>query len=150
MNERKYWLTVWSLTTWREFLKAGGTVYGLPARYENRIKQTSVGDFLICYMRGTGRSEFFAVLEITSAPFWNNKQIWSEEIYPVRLNVKVIVQARHGIKFKAIFERLSLFKKLKDPSNHRCWSNHFHQSLRLWNEQDAMVVYEEIAKAPLN
>src|SRR6266545_2332906 len=59
-----YWLTVWSQKTWREFLVAGGQVYGVSATYEKFIKKLKVGDQLICYRRGVGFSEFFAILEI--------------------------------------------------------------------------------------
>jgi predicted RNA-binding protein len=142
---RSYWLTVWSLKTWREFLRAGGEVYGLPQRYERTAKKFKEGDYLVCYQKGA--SEFFAVLEIASKPYWDNHQIWSDEIYPVRLKVRRIVIARRGIPFKDLFSSLSVYKRLKDPSNPKCWGNHFHQSIRPWSEDDAMAVLNALSKA---
>jgi predicted RNA-binding protein len=141
-NQRSYWLTVWSLTTWREFLRAGGDVYGLPPRYQKQAMKLKIGDQLICYMKG--RSEFFAVLEVASLPWWDNKQIWSEDIYPVRLRVRQVLVPRNGVTFLGLFKRLSLYSRLKDPSNPKCWGNHFHQSVRAWNEQDARVVLKAL------
>src|SRR5205085_1444187 len=120
-----YWLTVWSQKTWREFLVAGGQVYGVSATYEKFIKRVKVGDQLICYRRGFGFSEFFAILEVTSQPFWDNRPIWTDDIYPVRLNVRQVLAPRQPIKFTKVYKRLSLYRRLRDPHNHRCWSNHF-------------------------
>jgi predicted RNA-binding protein len=103
-----------------------------------------VGDQLICYRRGFGFSEFFAILEVTSQPFWDNRPIWTDDIYPVRLNVRQVLAPRQPIKFTKVYKRLSLYRRLRDPHNHRCWSNHFHQALKSWTPKDARVVINSL------
>lgn len=148
VEDKQYWLTVWSRDTWRDFLKAGGEVYGLPARYEKRAKQISIGDHLICYMKGT--SEFFAVLKVTSKSFWDNTQIWEDDIYPVRFFVREVIKAHTGIKALDLLKQLSLYTRLANPSNPKSWGNHFHQSIRTWNREDSKLVIEALKQQVIN
>ena len=140
------WLTVWSLESWREFLRAGADTYGLPAAYEERVRDFKVGDRLICYMRGEGLSQFFAVLEVASEPFYDTTEIWSAAAYPVRVRVRSVLRPSQAIKYREIHKRLSLYRRLREPDNHKCWGNHFHQSIRLWPERDADTVVNALAR----
>ena len=140
------WLTVWSLETWREFLIAGGDTYGLPVSYEERVREFRIGDRLICYMRGEGLSQFFAVLEIASEPFYDATEIWSAAAYPVRVRVRSVLRPSQAIKYREIHKRLSLYRRLREPENHKCWGNHFHQSVRLWPERDADTVVKALTR----
>lgn len=139
--DRNYYLTVWRLDTWRDFLCAGGNVYGLPESYQKLATQLKPNDYLICYMAGL--SEFFAVLEVASESFYETKLIWSAGIYPVRVKVRRAIEPRIGIGVKAMADKLSFMTPDK-LANHRLWSNHFHCSIKRWKPEDAWAVVQAL------
>ena len=85
----QYWLNLFSPKTWQEFLDAGGSVSGFRLSRIKTAKQIKPGDRLLCYL--TGISRFVGVLEAISAGFEDETPIWSDELFPARLKVKVIV-----------------------------------------------------------
>ena len=70
MKKRTYWLDLFTGTTWREFLDAGGGVSGFRERRWNTVRQIKPGDYLICYL--TGISRFIGMLEVRSKPYVDN------------------------------------------------------------------------------
>ena len=144
MADRKYWMVLFSPTTWREFLDAGASVYGLSDRYNTSANKTSPGDYLLCYV--TGISQFMGLLEVTAAPYKGNTKIWEYEILPIHIKVKPIVclPPEKGIPVLSLKERISFFLSLKNPSR---WANHFRNSIREWKRLDAEVVIHELKEA---
>ena len=67
MNDRNYWLDLFTGKTWEEFLKAGGQISGFRSRKHNLAKKIKIGDYLICYL--TGISRFVGILEVKSECF---------------------------------------------------------------------------------
>jgi predicted RNA-binding protein len=147
MEERQYWLGLFTATTWEEFINSGATVYGLNERFKVTAGRTKPGDYLICYVAGISR--FIGVLEILSAPFWDNSEIWTYDIYPIRLKVKIVQQLtlETAIPVKELSSKLSMFQNLSSPSS---WASHFRNSLKSWKSADAKVVIEALTKAKQN
>ncbi len=80
MSTRSYWLSLFSGTTWQEFLAAGSEVTGFPERRWRTVQQIQPGDYLLCYL--TGISRWIGVLEATSEPFLDTSQIWKDNSFP--------------------------------------------------------------------
>lgn len=134
------WLTVWAPDTWGEFLRAGATTYGLPDKYDLLSKRVKQGDLLICYM--SGRSEFFAVLEVLEGVRFDNTLIWLRGVYPLRFKVRKVYEPRYGVRALDLRDKLSLFRRLRNP---QVWGNHFHSSIVVWTEEDAAAVLTGLA-----
>ena len=77
---RTYWLDLFTGTTWKEFLAAGGEVSGFRERRWKTVQQMEPGDYLLCYL--TGISRWIGVLEVVSEPFKDTTPIWKDEAFP--------------------------------------------------------------------
>lgn len=128
-----YWLDLFTGTTWDEFRQAGSKISGFRKRMRNVATKIQPGDILLCYLTGVMR--WVGALEVIRATN-DQTRIWSSDEFPVRLEVKPLVQLgpEHGVpmlelegkvqfysgpadrgKFKA-FVRMSpnLFKNSRD------------------------------------
>jgi hypothetical protein len=85
MGETTYWLDLFTGTTWKEFLAAGGGVSGFRESQWKTVQKIKPGDYLLCYL--TGISRFVAVLEVTSKPFKDTAEIWKDDVFPCRVGV---------------------------------------------------------------
>lgn len=56
MEERRYWLDLFTGTTWNEFVAAGGDVSGFRENRWNTVQEIRPGDYLLCYLTGPSRS----------------------------------------------------------------------------------------------
>jgi predicted RNA-binding protein len=142
--DRNFYLTVWHLDTWRDFLRAGGDTYGLPESYEKLAAKLKPDDYLICYL--AGRSEFFAVLEVAGRCFHSTRLIWSAGVYPVRVKVRRTIDLGRGVSVKDMADKLS-FLTPELLTSHRQWSNHFHCSIKPWKPEDAWAVVKALIDA---
>src|SRR5262245_5385734 len=114
---RRYWLDLFTGTTWAEFLKAGGTVSGFRDTRWNTVKQLRVGDYFLCYL--TGLSRWVGVLEVTGAPYLDrDTRIWEVDLFPARVPVKIIIQTTPlcAVPILTMQDQLSIFKKAASPS----------------------------------
>lgn len=67
MGSRTYWLDLFTWTTWKEFLDAGGMVSGFRESRWKTVQKMKPGDYLLSYL--TGISRFIGILEVTSPAF---------------------------------------------------------------------------------
>jgi hypothetical protein len=51
----RYWLDLFTGTTWQEFRDAGATVSGFSERRRKLASQIQTGDILLCYLTGVMR-----------------------------------------------------------------------------------------------
>jgi predicted RNA-binding protein len=144
MDERKYWLALFTTTTWQEFLDSGADVYGLSKRYRVTAACTKPGDYLLCYVAGISR--FIGLLEVLSRPFSDTSSIWSSDIYPLRLRVKVVLALtpETAVPVKELMEDLSVIRNLKSPSK---WAISFRISFKKWLASDARTVIKALEEA---
>ena len=108
------------------------------------VQRLKVGDYLLAYL--TGVSRFIGVLEVTSAAYQDDAPIWSLDVFPCRVHVKVVEQltpetAVPILDFRA---RLTIFQGLKNPN---LWQGAVRGSLTKWNQQDGEAVVEAIRHA---
>lgn len=50
MQDRNYWLDLFTGTTWQEFLDAGGKVSGFRESRWKSVQKMKPGDYLLCYL----------------------------------------------------------------------------------------------------
>jgi predicted RNA-binding protein len=138
------WLDLFTGQTWNEFLENGGTVSGFRQSRWNTVSKMKPGDYLLCYL--TGISRWIGLLEITISPFKDEKQIWSREIFPCRLNVKPIITLtpETAIPVKDLKDNLSYFQGIKSPN---AWTGHFRSSPIKEKEEDANTVIQAMEEA---
>jgi len=140
MNE-KYYLAVFNEETWNEFLEKGSSVYGTTSTRQKRMESTKPGDFLICYV--TRLSRFVGLLEITSKAYLENRHIWKNDIYPIRVNVRplYILKAENGILFSELKEECGAFEKYK---NTQSWAGFVRTSLNTIQDNDAKIIVDKL------
>lgn len=114
-NERSYWLDLFTWKTWQEFLAAGASISGFRLSRWGYVKQMKPGDYMLCYL--TGISRFIGILEVTSAPYQDDKTVvWSAEAFPARVRSRVVVQLKPetAIPVESLVTRFSWYEKLKN------------------------------------
>jgi hypothetical protein len=142
---RTYWLDLFTVETWTEFLAAGGEVSGFSEVRWKSVAQMKPGDYLLCYLVG-GVSRWVGVLEVTSPGFMDRTPIWKAKTFPARVRVRVIAQltAETGIPVLDMRDQLSVFRELRNPN---IWSGHFRGSPYRWTAEDGEAVLAAITDA---
>jgi hypothetical protein len=140
---RQYWLDLFTVETWQQFLDAGGTISGFSPNRWARVRKMQPGDYLLCYL--TGASRFVGVLEVTDQPFQSSEPpIWAAN-YPSRVNVRVVAQLTPETAVP-VHDLLSRFS-FHDQSRPHVWTGRFRGSPARWSERDAKVVEAAIMAA---
>jgi hypothetical protein len=147
MTTKNYWLDLFNLTTWQEFLDAGGQVSGFREGRWKTVQQIKPGDYLLCYL--TGLSRWIGALEVTSEPFRDTSRIWKDDIFPSRVRVKPIVQltAETAVPITQLRDQLSIFENLSSPF---AWTAHVRSSPTRWKAADGEVVVNALLEAQRN
>jgi len=141
---RGYWLDLFTPTTWREFLDAGGAVSGFKASRASRVQKIRPGDHLLCYL--TGISRWIGILEVTGPAYNDTTPIWESDPFPARLPVRVVVALtpETGIPVLEMRDQLSVFQNLKSPER---WSGAFRGSPARWKVADGETVTRAVLDA---
>jgi predicted RNA-binding protein len=107
---RKYWLDLFTGTTWEEFLEHGGEVSGFRASRKRLAERISPGDYLLCYL--TGISRFIGILEVKSKCYEDATPIWRDEQFPIRFDVDILekLDAKTAVPVLSLKDELELFK----------------------------------------
>lgn len=147
MSKRSYWLDLFTGATWNEFKDAGGKLSGFRKSRWNTVQKIKPGDYLLCYL--TGVSRFIGILEVVSEPFQDDSPIWSDEEFPCRLKVKIIVELTPEIAIPVheLRDSLSFFQDLKSP---HAWTGNFRASPAKWKTSDGETVVKALLEAKEN
>lgn len=142
MAERKYWLDLFTGKTWEEFLKNGAQISGFKEIQKSTAQKIKVGDLLICYI--TGISRIIGVLEVISECFIDKTPIWEDDIFPVRLRVKLLhkLNPETAIPIHDIIPKLEIYKKFG-----KNWRAFLRRSPKELSAEDGNLILEEIKKA---
>lgn len=140
----QYWLDLFTGTTWKEFLDAGGTVSGFRESRWKTVQRIQPGDYLLCYL--TGVSRFIAVLEVTSKAFKDNSPIWEDDDFPCRLNVKSVVSLtpETAVPISELRDKLSIFENLTSP---HAWTGRLRGSPAKWKAADGQAILATLKDA---
>ena len=146
-DTRGYWLDLFTGTTWQEFLAAGANVSGFRERRWRTVQRIKPGDYFLCYL--TGVSRFIGVLEAVSEPFKDYSPIWKDEVFPSRLEVRIIASLtpETAVPIFQLKDRLSIFKNLDNPN---AWTGHVRGSPTRWKTSDGEAVVEALIEAERN
>jgi hypothetical protein len=144
MDKPNYWLDLFTGTTWKEFLEAGGKVSGFRETRWKTMQSIKPGDYLLCHL--TGVSRFIGLLQVTSDAFRDATGIWKDENFPCRLKVKVIIALRPetAVPIHDLRDQLSMFKDMKSPI---AWTGNFRGSPLKWKTADADIVVRALQEA---
>lgn len=143
-----YWLDLFSPTTWRQFLDAGGTVSGFRKNRSSTVDQMKPGDCLLCYL--TGVSRFIGVLEVVSEPYMDgSKSVWQDEDFPCRVDVRIVDQlsVETAIPIMRLSDQLSIFRNLKSPN---AWTGRVRGSPAKWSAADGVIIAAAVHDATIN
>lgn len=146
-SARSYWLDLFTGTTWKEFLDAGAEISGFRDRRWAAVQRIQPGDYLLCYL--TGVSRWIGILEVVSAPFWDESPIWKDEQFPCRVRVKVVVSLtpETAVPVLQLKDQLSVFQDLVSPN---AWTGHFRGSPARWKASDGAAVVDAVLEAERN
>lgn len=142
--QRTYWLNLFSVETWQEFLDAGADVTGFSESRWTSVMRIREGDILLCYL--TGVSRLVAVLEVVDAPYQDTTPIWKKAVYPSRVRVKVVVTLtpETAVPFTDLRDELSIFRDLQNPN---AWTGRVRGSPTKWSAPDGKAVLRAIEAA---
>jgi hypothetical protein len=147
MAARSYWLNLFSIQTWQEFLNAGASVTGFRENRWSQVQRVAVGDYMLCYL--TGVSRFVGILEVVCEPYKDaSHSIW-KDAFPCRLKVRVIAKLtpETGVPITDLADSLSFFQNLKSPN---AWTGQVRGSPAKWKNEDGEVVLEAVRNAERN
>lgn len=148
MKKPNYWLNLFTLETWEEFLKSGGNISGFRKNRESTAKKIKKGDFFLCYLVGVSR--FIGILEVTSECFESeNPKIWKYDSFPIRLEVKIVskLKPETAIPINTLKNELSIFENMKSPNS---WTGHVRGSPTKWKSDDGEKVVKSVLYAEQN
>jgi hypothetical protein len=144
---RTYWIDLFTIETWKEFLDHGGDVSGFSEKRWATVQRMKPGDYLLCYL--TRVSRWVGVLEVTGEPFFDEEPIWSSRVFPSRVSVRAILTLRpeHGVPVLDMRGELTVFQNLDNP-NH--WQGPFRGSPTRWKAADGEAVVRALQEAKAN
>jgi len=140
----KYWLDLFTGTTWSEFQNAGANVSGFRPRMRNAAKNVKPGDILLCYLTGVMR--WVGALEVIG-PSKDDRPIWKDVDFPVRFDVKplIVLQPENGIPMSDLEGRVDFFRSAKDRGKFRGFVRMSPNRFGL--EKDGALVLELLKQA---
>jgi len=108
-----YWLDLFTGTTWDEFRDYGATVTGFRHRMRGSLDKVKPGDIFLCYL--TKVMHWVGALEVVGQSK-DKTQIWKNDEYPVRFDVKPIVMldAEFGIPMNQLEGKAAFYAGPKD------------------------------------
>jgi len=135
-----YWVQVFTVKTWQEFLDAGGKTSGFRSTRWGLIQQIKPKDQLLCYLSGVGK--FIGILEVRDEPYLDTTKIWEDEIFPCRVDVRVVIALRPStaVPIRDLRDRLSIFRK-------KSWGVYLMASPSKWKEADAESIIDAVFRA---
>lgn len=147
MSAPRYWLDLFTGTTWDEFVEAGAEVSGFRESRWSTVKNIRPGDRLICYL--TGVSRFIGMLEVMSEPYQDDTPIWSSEDFPCRMKVRALVTLipETAVPIHDLRDRLSIFEKLSSP---HAWTGRLRGSPAKWKATDGDAILDALREAELH
>lgn len=144
MSSPRYWLDLFTGTTWKEFLEAGAEVSGFRESRWTTVRKIKPGDRLICYL--TGVSRFIGMLEVTSEPYKDDEPIWSDEDFPCRMRVRPLVALTPeiAVPIHNLRSHLSIFENLTSP---HAWTGRLRGSPAKWSVGDGEAIFTALREA---
>lgn len=144
---RSYWLDLFTIETWKEFLDHGGDVAGFGETRRANVNRIRPGDYLLCYLIRVSR--WVGLLEVAGEAFFDEKPIWSSKVFPWRIAVRVVLALppEHGIPVLDMREELTVFRNLHNQNK---WQGPFLGSPTKWKTSDGEAIVRALQQAKAN
>jgi hypothetical protein len=144
---RTYWIDLFTVETWKEFLDHGADVSGFSEKRRATVQRIKPGDYLLCYL--TRLSRWVGLLEVMSEPFFDEEPIWSAQVYPWRLKVRALLtlEPKYGVPVLDMRGELTAFQNLSNPNQ---WQGPFRASPTRWRASDGEAVVRALQEAKAN
>jgi predicted RNA-binding protein len=135
----RYFIDLFSPTTFSRFISSGKNISGYGKRQEGIAKGIKKGDLFICYL--TKISRFCGILEVQDKYFIDSSPIFVDENDPYIIRFKVKPIALLDVEYSIpIFDDL-LWKRLIFTQE-KVWTSMIRSSLRELDEKDGKHLYE--------
>lgn len=134
---RRYWLVLFTGTTWQQFLEAGGRLASFREGRWPQVQQVQPGDCLLCYL--TGVSRFIGALTVTGAAYFDTAP-------RLPVTAQVLLTPETAVPILELRERLTVLKS----RNPRAWTARLRGSPNRWPTADGERVLEAVLDAQLN
>ncbi len=107
LEERRYWLDLFTEETWLEAARHDFTITGFSEGRWTTVQRIEPGDILVCYL--TGRSSYVGLLHVTGPAFQDSTTIWTSQVFPSRLPVRteLLLRPDSGVPVRSLADRLS-------------------------------------------
>ncbi len=135
-------LGVFTVESWREFLRHGGQVMGFNDKKAGIASRLLPGDRILCYLSKV--SAFAGWMEVTGPSYVDTKPLWSDGLYPIRLPVRVVEELAlsNSVPIKSLRQELSFMRGRGEGGG---WSIYVRSSPRRWSALDAAIVRSAIS-----
>lgn len=109
----KYWMDLFTGTTWDEFRNSGASVTGFSNRMRKTVQAIQPGDILLCYLTGVKR--WIGALEAIG-PSTETRRLWKDAEFPARLAVQPLVtlSPETGVPMEDLEGKVSFFATAGD------------------------------------
>ena len=142
-----YWLDLFTIETWKEFIDHGADVSGFSEKRWTLVQKMKPGDYLLCYM--TRASRWVGLLEVTEEPYHDESRIWASQVYPSRVGVQALIKLapEHGVPILDMRAELSIFRDLDNPNK---WQGPLRGSPARWKPSDGEAIVRALREAEAN
>jgi hypothetical protein len=146
----KYWLDLFTGTTWDEFRNAGANVSGFSNRMRKNVDRMQPGDRLLCYLTGVMR--WVGALEVLGSS-QDSRRIWNDMEFPARVAVKpiVILSAENGVPMDELGGKVSFFTGKADRGKFKGFVRMSPNLFRAQEDGDLIVkLLQDAERAPVS
>lgn len=135
--EPRYYLALFNLQSWIEFLEKGATTYGTTKNKLKRAEKIQSGDFFICYI--SKQSEFSGLVKVENKAYYDESEYWSDSVFPVRFHVQpvAILSPEKAIPIANVRNKLMIFANLKKKSY---WAGFFINAFNEFPKEDGIYL----------
>lgn len=146
----KYYMNIFSPTTYEIFSQSPRTISGFRTSQERKAKRVQVGDIFVCYM--TKLSRWVGLLEVLSECFIDTTPIYGpEDPFVVRFQLKPLVwlpkEATIPIHDDIVWNNLSFTRGHDKGSSH--WTGYVRQSLNELSPTDGRFLEKLLTEQAL-
>lgn len=135
-----YYIGIFTVESWREFKRSGGQVMGFNANKAKMVSRLKPGDRILCYLSKV--SAFIGVMVVQGESFSDERVIWSDGVFPVRLPVKLQYELPLvlAVPIHTMRDKLSFFPQDKGTG----WTIYVRSSPRKWATADGQAVFDAL------
>jgi hypothetical protein len=118
-REPKYWLNLFTGTTWAAFQGEGAAVCGFNERWKNIAATIRPGDVFICYLTGVMR--WVGALNVRNGPYRGTGPQWTSPSFPLLFDVSAVLllEPEYGVPMTTLEGKVDFFLKPSDRNGYK-------------------------------